>query len=179
MTRPSDLTPTRYEVIRLTTGQEMVGMTRELSDQGIEITLPMICHLTVQPSRSTLATFYPYAPLSGDSKVILPWDIVAHRNLLNPQFIDLYDSASSQWLTMIENGSIPLVETRPDQVAKDFKSIMDNKIRKIVDRLDDYSAMDDDDALDIEEVMKKLYDPITDEEEFRMARPPKDKKKFH
>ena len=42
MTRPSDLTPQKYEVVKLKTGSEVVGMVRDTT-KGIEITLPMIC----------------------------------------------------------------------------------------------------------------------------------------
>ena len=58
MTTPKDLVPNKYEVIKLTTGQEIVGMTREVGDEGLEVYLPMICHLSVQVSvNTTLATF--------------------------------------------------------------------------------------------------------------------------
>ena len=44
MTTPKDLIPQQYEVLKLRSGNEVVGMTRD-TDQGIEITLPMICRL--------------------------------------------------------------------------------------------------------------------------------------
>mgnify|MGYP001466339390 CR=1 FL=1 len=49
MTRPSDLiNEQKYEVIKLKTGAEFVGMVRD-SVEGLEVTLPMICHLSVPP----------------------------------------------------------------------------------------------------------------------------------
>ena len=46
MTRPKDIVPTQYEVLKLLNGTEVVGMTRDTGN-GIEITLPMICKLEV------------------------------------------------------------------------------------------------------------------------------------
>ena len=47
MATPSDLLTQNYEVVKLKTGSEIVGMVRETSE-GIDVTLPMICHLSVQ-----------------------------------------------------------------------------------------------------------------------------------
>ena len=44
MTTPKDIIPTQYEVLKLMSGAEVVGMTRDTGN-GIEITLPMICKL--------------------------------------------------------------------------------------------------------------------------------------
>ena len=52
----------QYEVVKLKTGSEVVGMVRDTSS-GVEITLPMMCQLTVQNQLETLATFYPYPVL--------------------------------------------------------------------------------------------------------------------
>ena len=173
MTTPKDLIPNKYEVIKLTTGQEIVGMTREKGDEGLEIYLPMICHLSVNIQlNNTIATFYPYSPLSEDPNILIPWDIVIHRNNLNDQFINLYDGASSQWLTMLENKSIPLVTTSPEQINKDFKQNLDNKIKGIIQNLASVDHEEFEDFLDHEF-------PLTEEEEFKFALPPKDKKKFH
>ena len=46
MTTPKDIIPTKYEVVKLKTGTEIVGMTRDLGDK-VEITLPMICQLSL------------------------------------------------------------------------------------------------------------------------------------
>ena len=46
MTTPKDLIPTKYEVIKLKSGTEVVGMTRDCGDV-LEITLPMICQLSL------------------------------------------------------------------------------------------------------------------------------------
>ena len=48
MTTPKDLVPERYEVIKLKSGAEIVGMTRDCGDH-LEITLPMICQLSLVP----------------------------------------------------------------------------------------------------------------------------------
>ena len=115
MTRPKDIVPTQYEVLKLLNGTEVVGMTRDTGN-GIEITLPMICKLEVvaPAGNTTLATFYPYAPLSADATVLLPLDIIAHRNNMNEQFVQHYDDASARWFDMIESKSIPLA-TEEDQ----------------------------------------------------------------
>jgi|TARA_B110000263_G_C15159120_1_gene441598 hypothetical protein len=113
MTRPSELIPQKYEVVKLKTGSELVGMVRE-SAEGLHITLPMICQLTVQNGIQTLATFYPYAPLSEDSIVLIPSDQVIHRSSMNEQFIPFYDEASSRWLEMVEQGTIPLTNKKID-----------------------------------------------------------------
>ena len=46
MTRPNDIIPQQYEVLKLKTGAEVVGMTRD-THEGVEITLPMLCRLEV------------------------------------------------------------------------------------------------------------------------------------
>ena len=51
MTRPKDIVPTQYEVLKLLNGTEVVGMTRDTGN-GIEITLPM----TVSYTHLTLPT---------------------------------------------------------------------------------------------------------------------------
>lgn len=114
MARPMDLTPKKYEVIKTRTGAEIMGMTRD-TGKGLEITLPMICHLTAMPgSASSQCVFYPYAPLSADETVLFPYDHIAHRSSVNEQFIPLYDNASSNWFKMIENKAIPLKEKNED-----------------------------------------------------------------
>ena len=88
MTSPKDIIPTQYEVLKLRSGSEVVGMTRD-THKGIEVTLPMICRLeVVNPEGSqTLATFYPYAPLSSDATVTIPNDMIAHRNSLKIKLV--------------------------------------------------------------------------------------------
>ena len=108
MTTPKDLIPSRYEVIKLKTGTEIVGMTRDLGDK-VEITLPMICQLSLIPGTPrTQATFHPYSALSSDMKVEIPNDNIMHRNNMNEQFVQHYDDASARWFDMIESKSIPL-----------------------------------------------------------------------
>jgi len=114
MTRPSELIPQKYEVVKLKTGSELVGMVRE-STEGLHITLPMICQLKPGgDGLQTLATFFPYAPLSEDSIVLIPSDQVIHRSSMNEQFIPFYDEASSRWLEMVEQGTIPLTNKKID-----------------------------------------------------------------
>jgi len=109
MARPSDLIPNRYEVVKLITGAEICGMTRDMDD-GIEILLPMTCNLQPLTKIETLATFIPYAPLSAEQSIWIPHDCIMHRNNMNPQFIDFYDSASTKWSDMVESGNIPIVD---------------------------------------------------------------------
>ena len=115
MTSPKDIIPQKYEVLKLRSGSEVVGMTRDTAT-GVEITLPMICRLeVVNPEGShTLATFYPYAPLSSDPMVTLPNDMIAHRSSLNEQFVPFYDEASARWFDMVENKTIPLTGDRKE-----------------------------------------------------------------
>jgi len=107
MATPKDLVPNKYEVLKLKTGTEICGMTRD-TGHGIEVVLPMICQLSAITKKQTLATFYPYAPLSKDPSVIISIEQILHRSNMNEQFIPFYDEASSQWQTMVEEGKIPL-----------------------------------------------------------------------
>jgi len=122
MTSPSDLVPQNYEVVKLRTGTEIVGMVRE-TQEGLHVTLPMICHLSITGKNCTLATFYPYTPLSSDPVLLVrPTDIM-HRNVMNEQFIPFYDEASSKWLNMVETGTIPLtndIHSHSKKLAKDL-----------------------------------------------------------
>ena len=126
MATPKDLTPSRYEVIKLKTGTEIVGMTRDVGP-SLEVTLPMICQLSLIPGTPrTQAIFYPYSPLSCDERVNIPKTEVMHRQLMNNQFIPFYDNASSKWFDMIENQSIPLANDEDkrigDMMRKSFQS---------------------------------------------------------
>ena len=173
MAIPSDLIPERYEVIKLKHGAEVVGMTRDLGDT-IEITLPMICQLNLVPGTPrTNAVFFPYAPLSSDEKVNIPKFEIVHRNVMNEQFVPYYDNASAKWMEMIENKSIPLAN------AEDLK--VQEVMRRHFDRLlthEKDSFLEPPDAEFIEEILEDMADQ-SDYEEFKYARPPKDKKKFH
>jgi hypothetical protein len=149
MTRPSDLTPQKYEVIKLKTGSELVGMVRD-THVGLEITLPMICQLTVQNLTQTLATFYPYAPLSEDSIVLIPATEVLHRSDMNQQFIPFYDEASSRWLEMVEQGTIPLTNKKigiEDVQRKYMNKVMESLIENDDDLLEDFDYDIDDDRI--------------------------------
>lgn len=107
MTSPKNLVPNKYEVLKLKTGTEICGMTRDVGN-GIEVILPMICQLNAITKKQTLATFYPYAPLSKDPSITVSVEQILHRSNMNEQFIPFYDEASSQWQTMVEEGKIPL-----------------------------------------------------------------------
>jgi hypothetical protein len=107
MTSPKDLVPNKYEVLKLKTGTEICGMTRD-TVKGTEVILPMVCQLNAITKKQTLATFYPYAPLSKDPAITIQSEQILHRSNMNEQFIPFYDEASSQWQTMVEEGRIPL-----------------------------------------------------------------------
>ena len=144
MTTPKDIIPTRYEVVKLKTGVEIVGMTRDMGDR-IEVTLPMICQLSLIPGTPrTQATFHPYSALSSDMKVQIPLDSVMHRNNMNEQFISHYDDASSRWFDMIENKTIPLA-TDED---KRYEDIMKRTLHRLI-RNPDITPLDQDMVDDI------------------------------
>jgi len=171
MTGPIDLIPERYEVIKLKSGTEVVGMTRDLGET-IEITLPMICQLSLVPGTPrTNAVFYPYAPLSAEEKVSIPKFEIVHRNLMNEQFVPYYDNASSKWMEMIENKSIPLAN------EEDLK--VQEVMRRHLDRmLNENRFLDAPDEEFIEDILEDMSDN-REAEEFKYAVAPKDKKKFH
>lgn len=161
MTTPKELIPQRYEVIKLKSGTEVVGMTRDCGDV-LEITLPMICQLSLVPGTPrTNAVFYPYAPLSADEVVSIPKFEIVHRNIMNEQFVPYYDDASSRWFEMIENKSIPLATLEDKKVAEVMRRSLDKILGKTPD--DDF----------IEDVLDELD---YEREEFEI---PKDKKKIH
>ena len=175
MTSPKDIIPQKYEVLKLRSGSEVVGMTRDTAT-GVEITLPMICRLeVVNPEGShTLATFYPYAPLSSDPMVTLPNDMIAHRSSLNEQFVPFYDEASARWFDMVENKTIPLTGDRKeirraylDRIVQDLMNAtggpMTEQEERMLRRLE-------------EEEWDELDETLAD---FESALPPTDKKKIH
>ena len=175
MTSPKDIIPQKYEVLKLRSGSEVVGMTRDTAT-GVEITLPMICRLeVVNPEGShTLATFYPYAPLSSDPMVTLPNDMIAHRSSLNEQFVPFYDEASARWFDMVENKSIPLTGNRKeirraylDRIVQDLMNATGGPISEQEERM----------LQRMEEEEWEEYDESFDE--FEHALPPTDKKKIH
>ena len=162
MATPKDLLKQKYEVVKLKTGSEIVGMVRETTE-GISVTLPMICHLSVQqPINSTLATFYPYAHLSEDPIIIIPFTEVLHRSNMNKQFIPFYDEASTRWWEMVEQGTIPLTNDLKGASKEYMKAAVDSILKNVKedDLFDDY----------FEELA---------ESEFESAVPPKDPKKIH
>lgn len=178
MASPRDLqlVPNAYEVIRLDTGHEICGMTRRVGEVT-EITLPMICHLSATFKGSTVATFYPYSPLTSDTVIKIPEDMILHRNTMNPQVIPMYDSASSKWLGMIENQSIPL-HNRPPEEDRIYET---SKLDEIVRRL--YEPHPDEESMEwlerMEEEFERERQALSEEEKFKTILPPKDKKKIH
>lgn len=166
MATPKDLTPSRYEVIKLKTGTEIVGMTRDVGP-SLEVTLPMICQLSLIPGTPrTQAIFYPYSPLSCDERVNIPKTEVMHRQLMNDQFIPFYDNASSKWFDMIENQSIPLANDEDKRIG----DMMRKSLSKIMERGEPF---DEDDLID------EIFYESDSVSEFESAVPPKDKKKIH
>jgi len=158
MATPQDLTPQQYEVLKLRNGLEVVGMTRDTT-KGIEVTLPMVCRLsTGQTPVETLATFYPYAPLSADTSVVVPLDHILHRNVMNEQYIPFYDEASSQWLHMLENNSIPLIN------GTSKRKYIDKILQNLIDEVGEQTELDEYEDYDLD---------------FETSIPPKDKKKLH
>lgn len=129
----TNLVPQKYQVIKLFNGQELVGMTRDRGNT-IQITLPMLCHLTVAlPEKGTVATFYPYSPMSSDPIFEIPKAIISHASSLNEQFIPLYDKASSQWLKMIESQTIPLVDKPAHELTQ---RMIEDEIERLMEKLD-------------------------------------------
>ena len=67
----------------------------------------------------------------GDyERVQLPKSQVVHRNLMNPQFIEFYDNASSKWFEMIENQSIPLMTKQDEKVADRMRGALNEMMSK-------------------------------------------------
>lgn len=167
MTSPKELLPSRYEVIKLKSGAEVVGMTRDCGDH-LEITLPMICQLSLVPGTPrTNAVFYPYAPLSADEIINIPKFEIIHRNLMNEQFVPYYDDASSRWFDMIENKSIPLATLEDKKVNEIMRRSLDRMMNKISE------------APDEEFIEEQLQEMDWELEEFETSQSPKDKKKLH
>ena len=121
----------KYQVIKLKTGQELCGMV-SYKENTIEVTLPMICQLTKISATNTLATFIPYNPLGNDSILTIGRDSVMHTSNMNDQFIPFYDEASAKWLSMVEDGTIPL--TNQLHSAKEFlKERVDEMLNTLSD----------------------------------------------
>ena len=167
MPAPKDLIPQRYEVLKLRTGSEIVGMVRD-THEGVEITLPMICQLSLIPGTPrTNAVFYPYAPLSADEVINIPKIEIIHRNLMNEQFVPYYDDASSRWFEMIENKTIPLATVEDKKVSE----IMRRSIDRMMSRMTE--------APDEQFIEEQLEDMDWEMEEFELSEAPTDKKKLH
>ena len=132
--RPKDLIksfgPNKYEVIKLITGESVVGITTGETDDKVDVIVPMICQLNIvqstKESKETMATFIPYQPLSSDSIISFPHDTIIQRSHVNEQFIEIYDSAASQWVQMCEEKTIPLITA--EQRKKIFNKFIEDKI---------------------------------------------------
>lgn len=167
MTSPKELIPQRYEVVKLKSGSEVVGMTRDCGEH-LEITLPMICQLSLVPGTPrTNAVFYPYAPLSADEVINIPKFEIIHRNLMNEQFVPYYDDASSRWFDMIENKSIPLATLEDKKVSEIMRRSLDRMMNQMGEAPDEQF---------IEEALEEMDWEL---EEFETSQSPKDKKKLH
>jgi hypothetical protein len=167
MTSPKELIPQRYEVVKLKSGSEVVGMTRDCGEH-LEITLPMICQLSLVPGTPrTNAVFYPYAPLSADEVINIPKFEIIHRNLMNEQFVPYYDDASSRWFDMIENKSIPLATLEDKKVTEIMRRSLDRMMNQMGEAPDEQF---------IEEALEEMDWEL---EEFETSQSPKDKKKLH
>lgn len=129
--RPKDLIksfgPNKYEVIKLITGESIVGITTGETDDKVDVIVPMICQLNIVQSKETMATFIPYQPLSSDSIISFPHDTIVQRSHVNEQFIEIYDAAASQWVQMCEEKTIPLISA--EERKKVFNKFIDDKLQ--------------------------------------------------
>ena len=157
----------KYEIIRLKNGDEIVGMVNEVEDT-LEITLPMTCHLSKVSNTETLATFIPYSPLSSDSMLFINIDNVLHVSEMNAQFIPFYDEASARWLTMVEEGNIPL----SNKVVIDPKEYLHKALDSILDGSENNYEIDEEDI--------RLFEKAVRDDEFMGSfDTPIDPKKIH
>jgi hypothetical protein len=162
----------KYEVVRLNNGDEFVGMVKDVEDT-LEITLPMICHLTKVSQRETLATFIPYSPLSSDSILYLDMKNVLHRSEMNAQFIPFYDEASVKWLTMVEEGNIPLSNKTVTIDNKEY-------LKKTLDSILKDSQQGSEPLYEVTAEDIRLFEEAVREDEFMNSfTSPKDPKKIH
>ncbi len=146
----------KYQVIKLKTGQELCGMV-SYTNETVEITLPMICQLTKVTATNTLATFIPYNPLGNDSILTIGLESVMHTSNMNDQFIPFYDEASAKWLSMVEQGNIPLTNTLPSTkefLRERFNDMMDNLSQEELEMLEEDSL--EPDYLSVEDGEKKI-----------------------
>jgi len=143
----------KYEVIKLKTGQELCGMVSYTNDT-VEITLPMICQLTKVTATNTLATFIPYNPLGNDSILSIGLESIMHSSSMNDQFIPFYDEASAKWLSMVEDGNIPLTNTLPNT-----KEFLKERINDMMESLSDDELMELE-QMDEEHEFFALEDPL-------------------
>jgi len=90
---------------------------------------------------------------------------------MNEQFVPYYDDASSKWMDMIENKSIPLANTEDLKVQEVMRRHLDRM-------LNENRFLDAPDEEFIEDILEDMSDN-RDIEEFKYALPPKEKKKLH
>ncbi len=80
-----------------------------------------------------------------------------HTSNMNDQFIPFYDEASAKWLSMVEQGNIPLTNTLPS--TKEFlreriNDMMDNLSQEELEMLEEDSL--EPDYLSVEDGEKKI-----------------------
>lgn len=136
--------PKRYEVIRFKNGQEIVGMVRErnsrgwVSQSGIEVWAPMTVSLTAMPNNNeTIANFMPFTALSQDAVLFFSEEDILFRTLMNEEYINLYDAAATEWMTMLERKRINPISQNTGQ--KRVKEFLDQAARNLAEEylLDD------------------------------------------
>lgn len=146
-------TPQQYEVVKLKIGTELVAMTRDRADK-LELTLPMCYTLTPAGDGTSNTTFYPFAPTSKSTNIVIDKEDIMYRAEVSEQFIPIYDKASSSWATMIEAQSIPI---STGQVIKS------PSLQRMHELLEDYmgdAELDeewDDDILDVSGTPKIIH----------------------
>lgn len=104
----NDVSPKKYEIIKLVSGNEIVGMTID-DTETVKIILPMSFQLIPTDITQTKLGFYPYIPLSSDIAIDVYKSDILHRNTLNPSLIWVYDRAATNWEELVTNNLVPIV----------------------------------------------------------------------
>ena len=99
-------TPQQYEVVKLKIGTELVAMTRDRADK-LELTLPMCYTLTPAGDGTSNTTFYPFAPTSKNTNIVIDKEDIMYRAEVSEQFIPIYDKASSSWVRLNSTTGTP------------------------------------------------------------------------
>jgi len=103
----NDVSPKKYEIIKLVSGNEIVGMTIE-STETVKIILPMSFQLVPIDITQTKLGFFPYIPLSSDIAIDIYKSDILHRSTLNSSFISIYDKAATNWEDLLTNDLVPI-----------------------------------------------------------------------